>query len=267
MAKKQSRICERTLFTWLILAGFVVLFAPQSLTNKLQFAFIRICNKPLSICRNFTLAADKQKSSANVVEQSKYLKLRNHLANNMQWLRQERQNVKKLSGLRNRSVWEGVDFVLADVITAFIEESQSDFIINRGKDDGLAKGQFVLGDHSIVGTISDLDSRTARVCLITNPNSKMAVKIGELNLQGIMQGNGNGSAKIKLLPKKHEIKIGDIIYVLKKPGFLDIPIIAGTVVQRKADDENPLLWDIMVKPACDLQRLSSVTVIAANSDK
>jgi len=31
-------------------------------------------------------------------------------------LRQEREKVERLSGLRNRSVWKGVDFVLADVI-------------------------------------------------------------------------------------------------------------------------------------------------------
>lgn len=264
MAKKQSRICERTLFTWLILAGFVVLFAPQSLTNKLQFAFIRICNKPLSICRSFTLAADKRQSSANVVAQGKYLKLRNHLANNMQWLRQERQNVEKLSGLRNRAVWEGVDFVLADVITAFTDISRNEFIINRGRNDGLAQGQFVLNDLSIIGIISDIDSRTARVQLLTDPISRITVKIGELDLQGIMQGNGNGSARIELLPINRKIKIGDIVYARKKPGFLDTPMIAGIVVRCKTDNENPLFWDITVEPACDIQRLKTVTVIIMN---
>ncbi|GAF84958.1 unnamed protein product [marine sediment metagenome] len=179
-------------------------------------------------------------------------------------LHQERQKLEKLSGLYDRFVWEGVNFVLADVITAFIDGSRSEFIINRGINDGLAKGQLVLGHYSIIGTISDLDSRTARVRLVTDPTSKIAVKIAELNVGGIMQGNGNNSAKIQLLPIKHKIKIGDIVYVRKKPGFLDTSMIVATVAQCKRDGENALLWDITVKPACDIQRLNNVAVIIMN---
>lgn len=264
MAKKQIKLFERMLPAWLMLAGLFFLFAPQSLTSKLQFAFARIFHRPLSICRNFTLFTCRPQSSANVVNRSEYIRLRNHLTNNMQLLHQERQKVEKLSGLHDRFVWEGVNFVLADIITFFIDGSRSEFIINRGKDDGLAKGQFVLGRCSIVGTISDLDSRTARVQLVTDPKSRIAVKVAELDVGSIMQGNGNGSAGIRLLPIKYKIKIGDIVYVRKSPGFLDTSIIVGTVSRYKSDDENPLLWDITVKPACNIQRLNSVTVVIMN---
>jgi rod shape-determining protein MreC len=156
---------------------------------------------------------------------------------------------------------------LADIITAFTKNSQSEFIINRGKEDGLVKGQFVLGEHSIVGTVSDLDSRTARICLVTDLDSKTAVRIGESNLHGIMQGNGDGSARIELLPTKYKVKIGDIVYVQKKPGFLDSPMIVGIVVQCKTDDKNPLFWDIKIDPACNLQKLNCVSVIVMDSQE
>ncbi len=264
MVKKQNKISKRTLFACLILAGLIIFFVPQSSTNKLQFAFVRVFNKPLSTCRNFTLAASNRQSSKNVVDRSKYIRLRNHLANNIQWLRQEYQNIEKLSGLHGRTVWKGVNFVLADIIIAFTNGSRNEFIINRGKDDGLAKGQFVLGNDSIIGTISDLDSRTARVRLLTDPRSKIAVKIGELNVQGIMPGNGNNSAKIQMIPIMHKIKIDEIVYAQKTPGFLETPLIAGVVTRCKRADTNPLLWDITVKPACDIQKLKSVTVILMN---
>ena len=255
------------MFGFFILAGLIIFFAPQSLTSKLQLAFFRVFNKPLSISRNFTLAASNRQSLSTVAERNRYIRLRNLLANNIQWLRQERQKVEELSGLRNRSVWKDVNFVLADVITAFADGLHSEFVINRGKNDGLAEGQFVLDQCSIIGTISALDSRTARVRLVTDPKSKIVVKIAELNVGAIMQGNGDNSAKILLLPIEYKIKIGDIVYVQKHPGFLDTSMIVATVSQCKRDDENPLLWDITAKPACDIQRLKRVTVIIMNSQE
>jgi len=199
----------------------------------------------------------------DVVSRSKYNRLRNHLANITEWLAQERQKVEKLSGLHDRAVWKGVNFVLADVITAS-GSSHNRLIINRGESDGLAKGQFVLGDYSIIGTISDVDSRTAVVKLFTDPTSRIAVKIEGLNVNRVMQGNGNNSARVRYLAAKHKVKIGVVVYAGKKPGFLDVPMIIGTVAECKRGAENPLLWDIIVKPACDIERLNTVNVIIMN---
>ncbi len=262
MANKRIRVSRRMLFTWFILTGFIFLFTPQKLTNKFQFAFARIFSWPLSISRNISLSAHTQQPLTNLVSRRKYNKLQNYLANVTQELLQERQKFEKLSGLHNRFVWEGADFVLADIITAFIDASHSELIINRGQVDGLTEGQFVLGDNSIIGTISDVSSRIARVKLITDPTSNIAVKIAELNAGRIMQGNGNNSAKLRLL--KHKVKTGDKVYADKKPGFLDAPMIIGTVSDCKRNDEIPLLWDITVEPACDIETLSSIAVIIMN---
>jgi len=41
-------------------------------------------------------------------------------------------------------------------------------------------------------------------------------------------------------------------------------VIAGTVAHYEKDDENPLFWDITVKPACDIDSLKNVEVIIMN---
>ncbi len=265
MIKKPITKRNRILFTVFMLAGVFFLFAPADITSKLQFAFAHLFQRPLSKSRDVTLAANKQQSFANVVSLSEYLKLRNHLANNIQWLHQVHQKAEKLSGIRSRTPWEGVNFVLADIIAGSTNGSQNEFIINRGQDDGLAKGHFVLSHHSIIGTISNLDSRTARVQLLTDPASQTAVTIGKLSVRGIMQGNGNCSAKIQLLPTKYEIKMGDIVYVQKKPGLLDVSVIAGTISECKPNDENPLLWDMSVEPACNTRKICDVAVVVIDS--
>ena len=250
------------LLTWFILAGFIFLLAPQNLTNKFRFAFAHIFRWPLSIGRSVLLSARAHQQLTDVVSRKEHNLLQNYIANITEQLNQGRQKLEKLSGLRDRLVLEGAKFVLADVITASIDGSRSELIINRGENDGLAKDQFVLGDNSIVGTISDVSSRTAQVKLITDSASKIAVKIAGLNTGWIMQGNGNNSAGLHLI--KYKVKTGDVVYAGKKPGFLDTPMIAGKVAQCKRNDENPLLWDATVEPACDIERLNNVIVIIMN---
>jgi rod shape-determining protein MreC len=269
MPKNAAKVSGRMLLTWFMLIGLIFFFAPTNLTNKLQFAFVRIFKRPLSIGRNISLStsrlmASEQSKPEDIVSRERYDRLHNHLANVTAWLKQERQKVEKLSGIRSRPVWQGVTFVLADVISASVNSLRSELIINRGMEDGLAKNQFVLANESVVGVISKVGGRTAQVRLINDPLSKIPVKIANLNMDRIMQGSGRNAAKVHLVSTKYKVKIGDVVYAQKKPGFLSTPVIVGTVAQCKEDDANPLLWDITVKPGCDLEILTEVSVIVMN---
>jgi len=237
-----------------------LLFTPHSLTNKLQFGFARIFRWPLSFGRSVSLAAHRRQPLTDGLTEAQY---QNYIANLEEELWQERQKVEKLSGLRNRRVFEGAKLVVADVITATINDSRGKLIINRGQDDGVAKGQYVLGLNNVIGTVSETASRTAMVKLVTDPTSKIAVRIAGLNVSRVMEGAGNNSAKIPLLPIEHEVRVGDDVYADKKIGFLDDLIIIGKVAQCKRGRE-PLLWDITVKPVCDIESLNSVAVIVMN---
>ncbi|UCF16243.1 MAG: rod shape-determining protein MreC [Phycisphaerales bacterium] len=271
MENRYTRVPNRVLFTALLLTGLTFLFAPPRLTDKFQHTFVRIFRWPLSIGRKISLSAyglmeTTYGSTEHSVSRERYERLHNHLANVSEWLRQERKKVEKLSGLRDRTVWKGVNFVLADVITASVDASHRELFINRGQEDGLAVGQFVLVNDSIIGTVSNVGACTGRVRLITDPTSRIAVKIGELDADRIMQGTGDSLAKIQLVPTKHTIKTGDIVLAQKKPGFLNTPVITGTVVQCKRNNKNPLLWDIKVKPACDIDAVKDVTVIVFRNE-
>jgi cell shape-determining protein MreC len=250
------------LFTWFMLGGFIFLFAPKSVTNKFQFAFARTFGWPLGIGRSITLAVDAS-PLADVVSRREYNQLRNHLVNITEQRNHAQKEVEKLSGLRVKPAWERINFVLADVITVS-EGPQNELIINRGAEDSLVAGQFVLGDNSIIGTISGVSARRAKVKLFTDPTSKIPVKVDQLDVVRIMQGAGGGSAKIQLLQINHKVNKGSIVLADKKPGFLDVPMIIGKIAQCKRDDKAPSLWDITVEPVCDIQRLKYIAVIVMN---
>jgi cell shape-determining protein MreC len=270
MAMRNNRVPDRILFISLFLTGLIFLFAPQRLTGKFQFAFVRIFCWPLSFGRDISIStyglmASAKGSSEKVISRGRYEKLHNHLANVTEWLKQERQKVEELSGLRNRTVWQGVKIVLADIITSTIDGLHSEFIINRGEKDGLLTGQFVMANECIIGTIYKTGARTAMVRLISDPASQIAVKIESLDKDRILQGAGKDTAKVKLLPKKYKVDVDRVVYAQKKPGFLSTPVIVGTVVQCESNKDDPLLWDITVKPACDVANLTEVSVIVMNT--
>ena len=271
MANNVTKVSVRMLFICFMLAGLIFFFAPLNLTNKFQFGFVRIFHKPISIGRNLSLLTirlltSEQSLADDVVSREKYDKLHNHLANVTEWLKQERLKVEKLTGLRDRPVWKGVDFVIADVIAASVNKMHGELVINRGRKDGLAENQFVLAYESIVGTVYKVDERTAQIKLISDPTSRIAVKIADFNMDRIMHGEGNCSASVELVPIKYNIKSGDIVYAQKRPGFLSSPVIVGTVAECKSNDDNPLVWDISVRPGCDIKNLENVAVIVMNPE-
>ncbi|TFG48731.1 MAG: rod shape-determining protein MreC [Candidatus Brocadiia bacterium] len=264
MFNKRKKVSDKMLLIWLLLAGVIILITPSSITGKLQTAFAEVQRKFI-FNRNITLTAVSASDRAddNYIAKRQYELLRNQLANIQEWLAIERQKVEQLAQMRDRPVWKGTQFVIADIIRPF-DNSESGLIISRGSDDGIQNGHFVLGDNSVIGTISDVKPRTAQVALITNPDSRIPVRISELNIAGVMHGNTGNSAKLLLMSYKHPIKKGMTVCVQKTPGFIDAPIITGTIAECKRDPENPLFWLIAVEPACNFKNLVNVTIIIMN---
>ena len=264
MARKHTKISRRMLFTWFMLGGFILLLAPQNLTGKFQLGFVRVFRWPLSIGGDFALTANTRQTLEDAVPRREYDKLQSHCDNLEELLRAQREKFERLYGLYNTYKWEGVNYILADVITA--NRARGELTVAYGKGTGMARGQYVLGDNSIIGTISDFSSGTAHVKLFTDPTSKMPARVG--GVERMMQGNGDNSAKIPQLLKVHKIEVGDkVLASNNQVKFLEAPMIVGTVAQAKTSLKNPLLWDVTVKPACDIEKLENVAIIIMNPRK
>ena len=266
MARKHIKVSRAMLFTWFMLAGLILLIAPQKLTSKFQFAFARIFQLPLSVTRTLSINAGKQQSAPDVVSRDQYNQLQNHLANVRAQLEIEHKKVELLTGMLDRLPLEGAKTVIAYVITASTESTKNQIVINRGEKDGLAVGQFALGDNSVIGKVSEVDARFAWIKLLSDPGLKIPVKISGLGADYILSGNGT-SAKIRLITTKTKIETGQEVYAAKQPGILDTPVILGKIGEYKEDQDDPLLWDITVEPVCNIEKLKTVVVIIMNTQK
>lgn len=272
MARKSSRVSRRMLLTWFMLGGFIFLFAPQTITSRFHLAFARIFSLPLSLGRGISLAT-RVSSSAETVSRQEYERLyteynqtMNHLHNVTQQRDLEYEKVTQLSGLRSIPDWSRMNFVPAHIVT-ISDRTQTELIIDRGQTDSLTKGQFVLSDNAVIGTISDVTATRAKIKLITDPTSRIPVKVirstGDKQISvtdALLHGSSDSTAKIPLIPLKTSIQPGDIVYARQQPG-LNVPIVIGKITQCKKDNKNPLLWDITVKPLYDIEKLTTVAVI------
>ena len=265
MKHKRNNISRRVLFLYCMLGGLIFLFLPPSVTGKVQLAYARVFRAPLATGWGLSVTSRTPPPNKTVSPQE-YTRLQtinqrltNHIANLQAQLDEAQFRIDGLSKLRSQRDWDRIRFLPAGIISD-PEQTTNGLLINRGQKDGVAAGQFVVGDMSVIGTIADVSAQTAKVRLITDPASRIAVRVAELDARGFMVGEGPGVAVIPQVPAKRAAKVGDQVYALKTPGFPGIPIVAAEVVQSKRDPENPLLWKITVRPVCDIANLPEVTV-------
>ncbi|MBN2131547.1 MAG: rod shape-determining protein MreC [Sedimentisphaerales bacterium] len=257
------------LFTWFMLGGLIFLFAPPRVTGKLQLAYTRLFRWPLARSRSLTIAARPlpQPDRLGAPDYDKVIvaqrQLRNHVANLEAQLEEAHNKIDRLARLRTIPQWNRMGFLLAEIITV-TGQAQNELFVDRGTEDGVAPGQFVLADNSIIGTVSDTGAQTSKIKLITDPTSKIPVYIGATNVPGVMEGRGGNVARIPLVSAAtYQIRKGDLVYAKKTPGLLAVPVIAAKVTQCKIDAAEPLLWDITVQPVCDITKLANVAVVMA----
>ena len=267
MARKQTKVSKATLLTCLVLIGFILLLLPQSTTNKLNFAFIRLFGFCLNIGANpSSYPAVDAHLGSQFVDRQTHNKLWIAYVNLQEDFFQEHKQLEKLAGLRIALPGPGTNLVPGQVTGRRGHE----IIINRGSSDGLAKGQYVLGYNSIIGTVAEVSPDLSRVRLITSPASKIPVRIAldedDIYIHPFMTGKGANQAKIEV-KQTYRVKQGYRVYAAQKTGFLEIPRIIGKISRCVIDERNPVIWDITVEPACDLDNITDITVIVIKSGK
>lgn len=266
------------MFSWCLIGALICLFLPESLTSRLHVTFLNLYKFTPSIGRSIPLAAvvptaskadpdDEQQRRCRQLESEK-AQLENHLANVSAELAAEHAKVESLAGMRSRFPGlAGAKFIDADVLIAGFKANDCRIMINRGETDGIRKGQYVLADNSVIGLVQETWSRTALVKLITDKESSIAVEIAGSKAMRVMKGTGKNYARVGMVPNSKRVSKDAAVYTYKNPGLLDVPIIVGKVTECKADDDNPLLWDISVKPIVKAEELVSATVVVMNPPK
>jgi cell shape-determining protein MreC len=272
MTHKWASLSKGMLFGWGILFGLIFLFlVPRDAAGRLQLVYAQVFRWPLSVGTGVVRISQTTPLVQNVSpkQYEDLLKasqqLRNSSANLQAQLQEAQSQIERLTRLRAKPGLEHMQPIPAKVIT----HVQNELTISQGQESGVAVGQCVLSftdarlnDQCVVGTVASVSSGGAKVKLITHSSSKLPAGIDKLTGEKfILEGRGNGLARIPLVPTSHALHPGDAIYAQKRPGFLDVPVIMAEIAEFRRDPDNPTLWDITVQPVCDLAALDEVVVM------
>ena len=133
-------------------------------------------------------------------------------------------------------------------------------IINRGSDDGLKRGMPVVTQNGLAGRVVQVTATGARVSLITDPVTRINVRIEPSRSAAVLSGSITGDISLEQIPQEAEVNPGNLILTSGLGGNYPSNIIIGQVTSIKSR-ENALFQSASVQPVTDFDDLNIVLVI------
>lgn len=133
-------------------------------------------------------------------------------------------------------------------------------IINAGSNDGILRGMPVVTDQGLVGRIDAVIADAARVQLITDPASRVNVRLQNAETEASLVGSVTGDLTLELIPQDITIEQGDLALTSGLGGGYPPDLIIGQVVNIRSRDFD-LFQQATIQPVVDFNRLQIVLVI------
>ncbi|NPA06479.1 MAG: rod shape-determining protein MreC [Chloroflexi bacterium] len=133
-------------------------------------------------------------------------------------------------------------------------------IINVGSDDDIRPGMPVVSAQGLAGQVDAVIPRAARVRLITDPASKVNVRVTPANVDALLVGSVTGDLQLRMVPLDAKINVGDLVVTSGLGGQYPPNLLVGQIAstQRLA---HALFQEATVQPATDFANLKVVLVI------
>lgn len=133
-------------------------------------------------------------------------------------------------------------------------------LVDKGRQDGVAKGQPVINPQGVVGMVVEVTGHYAKVMLITDPNSAVDAIVQKNRARGIIKGGTAGYCVLNYVLRKHDVAMGDAVI----SSGMDRVFPKGTPIGRVASivkREAGIFQNVTVTPFVDFERLEEVLIV------
>ena len=201
-------------------------------TNDIMAPVLETVTQPVSAVTN---AAAHLRSLAELYRENDRLRAEN--AALLQWQQVAHRLDGENAGLRgllnyapDGSTW----FVTARVIGTSGGAFTRNLLINRGTLDNVAKGQAAAAGTGLIGRVTEVGDRAARVLLITDLNSRIPVTIEGSQEHAILAGDNTDRPQLAYVGPHAKINVGDRVVTSGDGGVFPPGMPVGKVASVDA---------------------------------
>lgn len=151
--------------------------------------------------------------------------LRQRLAQDAE-TRRDNELLRKQLGLELAGTYKSV---AAEVVAAQPDTYRQFITINKGSAAGLIKGQAVMSEGALVGILAEVQARSSRVMLVTDPQFKLTAKDQDTGAVGIAGGQLGGGLLLDKIGQTDTVKPGDTVTTSGLGGIIPAGLYIGRV--------------------------------------
>ena len=194
---------------------------------------------------------------STLLEENKELK--RDLQNMTGWkekaLQLEQKNAQ-LRALNNVKLSEDLIWVTGEMMADSGSPFYQSGVINIGSKDGIKNGSAAVDGLGLVGRISGVGQKVARVLFLTDISSAIPIKIKRSNQKGLMIGDNSPWPLLEFVEEKGLINIGDRVFTSGDGNVFPSDILIGTIL---IDNKKKL----RVKPVANFESLEFLRILNA----
>ena len=192
---------------------------------------------------------------SSLLEENKELK--RDLQNMTGWkekaLQLEQKNAQ-LRALNNVKLSEDLIWVTGEMMADSGSPFYQSGVINIGSKDGIKNGSAAVDGLGLVGRISGVGQKVARVLFLTDISSAIPIKIKRSNQKGLMIGDNSPWPLLEFVEEKGLINIGDRVFTSGDGNVFPSDILIGTIF---IDNKKKL----RVKPVANFESLEFLRIL------
>ena len=192
---------------------------------------------------------------SSLLEENKELK--RDLQNMTGWkekaLQLEQKNAQ-LRALNNVKLSEDLIWVTGEMMADSGSPFYQSGVINIGSKDGIKNGSAAVDGLGLVGRISGVGQKVARVLFLTDISSAIPIKIKRSNQKGLMIGDNSPWPLLEFVEEKGLINIGDRVFTSGDGNVFPSDILIGTIL---IDNKKKL----RVKPVANFESLEFLRIL------
>lgn len=132
--------------------------------------------------------------------------------------------------------------------------------IDRGSSDGVEPGMPVITHEGVVGVVSGISPRFARILLMVDPQSQVDTYTQRSRARGSARGRADGTCTLQYVLREADIQAGDDLLTSGLDGIYPRGLRVGRV-SRVESEPYGLFQRVEVEPAVDFYALEEVFVV------